>query len=343
MKLGRSNLMVGRSGFGALPIQRVDLITSKKILRKAYENGINFFDTARNYSDSEEKIGSALSDVRQKIIIATKTHAQNYADLFSDLETSLKKLKTDYIDIYQLHTPKILPDPGDPDSLYGALLEAQQRGMIRFIGITNHCLDVIIQAAESEKYDTVQFPLSSISADKDLALIEICRERNIGVIAMKALSGGLISNVATTFSFLRHFGNVLPIWGIQRTAELQEFISLEKNPPPLDDRMWEMIHKDREELAGNFCRGCGYCYPCPSGIAIPYAARMDMLLKRAPYQTFLSDQWREWMDQIENCTECGECKEKCPYELDIPDLLKYQLTIYNKFYGDQIQKNMIPD
>ncbi|MCP4694636.1 MAG: aldo/keto reductase, partial [Desulfobacterales bacterium] len=272
MRLGRTGLMVGRSGFGALPIQRVDLETAKGILRAAYEGGIDFFDTARNYSDSEEKIGQALSDVRRDIVIATKTHAPDKETLFKDLETSLKNLRTDYIDIYQLHTPRVLPDPDDPESLYGALLEAQKKGMIRFIGLSNHRLDVAVEAAKSDRYDTIQFPFSSISADKDLELIEICRERDLGFIAMKALSGGLITEAASTFAFLRNFGNVLPIWGIQRLSELEEFVSLEGNPPALDGEMWKIIHQDREELAGNFCRGCGYCLPCTMEIVIPYAA-----------------------------------------------------------------------
>ena len=336
MRLGRTDLMVSKSGFGALPIQRVDSKTVSAILLKAVDSGINFFDTARNYSDSEEKIGQALSDVRQEIIIATKTHAPDKATLFKDLETSLKNLQTDYVDIYQLHTPRVLPDPDDPDSLYGGLLEARKRGMIRFISISNHRLDVALEAARSEKYDTIQFPFSSISAEKDLELVEVCRERDLGFIAMKALSGGLITNAATTFAFLRSFGNIVPIWGIQHMSELEEFISLEKSPPVLDEEMWTIINKDRKELAGNFCRGCGYCAPCPEEILIQYAARMDMLLQRAPYQNFLTDRWKGWMDRIEECTECEECKEKCPYELDTPNLLKYQLENYRKFYAEHV-------
>jgi len=337
MRLGRTDLMVSRSGFGALPIQRVDTETVTEILQAAVDKGINFFDTARNYSDSEEKIGRALSHVRQDIIIATKTHAPDRGTLFKDLETSLQNLKTDYIDIYQLHAPRILPDPNDPDSLYGGLLEAQKKGMIRFIGITNHRLDVAMDAARSEKYDTVQFPFSSISAEKDLELVETCRERDLGFIAMKALSGGLITNAASTFAFLRELGNIVPIWGIQHMSELEEFIAFENSPPLLDEKMWEVINKDRAELAGNFCRGCGYCMPCPEEILIQHSARMDMLLKRAPYQNFITDRWKGWMDRIENCTECEECKEKCPYELDTPKLLKYQLENYRKFYADHVQ------
>ncbi len=332
IKLGQTNLMVSRSGFGALPIQRVTFEAAKSILRKAYDNGINFFDTARMYSDSEEKIGYALADVRSKIIIATKSHAKDKKSLFTHLETSLKNLKTDYIDIYQLHNPKDLPNPADSESIYAGLLEAKQKGMIRFIGITNHNIKTAIQAAESKLYDTIQFPLSSLSADDDLKLIDVCKEKGIGVIAMKGLSGGLITNAATTFTFLRQYDNLVPIWGIQRISELDEFIALEKNPPVLDEAMWKIIRQDRIELAGDFCRGCGYCMPCPAGIEIPTQARISLLLNRSPYQKFLEDSFKEKMDLIDQCIECGHCKQNCPYGLDTPNLLKRELKKYYDFY-----------
>ena len=336
VELGRTGLVVTRTAFGALPLQRVDLDTAKGILRAAYENGINFFDTARAYTDSEEKIGQALSDVRQNIVIATKTHARNREDLFKNLEKSLDKLKTDYIDIYQLHNPGKLPDPEDPEGLYAAMLEAREKGMIRFISLSNHRIALAQEAVRSGLYDTIQFPLSSLSADKDLELIELCREKNVGLIAMKALSGGLITNAASTFAFLRQFKNVVPIWGIQRMSELKEFISLEKNPPALNDEMWKVIRKDREELAGNFCRACGYCMPCPNGIQIPTAARMKMLLRRAVYQKFLTDEWKKEMEKIDDCDECGQCKEKCPYGLDTPNLLKFMKEDYMTFYAQHV-------
>lgn len=334
MRFGRTGLMVCRTGFGVLPIQRVSFDEAKKLLQKAYNGGINFFDTARAYSDSEEKIGLALSHVRKDIIIATKSHAVDKKTLLEHLEMSLEKLKTDYIDIYQLHNPETLPDIEDPDSLYAGLIEAKKRGLIRFIGITNHRLKNAIQAADSKHYDTIQFPLSSISSEEDLKLIVKCKENDIGLIAMKALSGGLITNVASAFAFLRQFDNVLPIWGIQREVELDEFLVLEKTPPVLDSEMMEVIKKDRTELAAAFCRGCGYCLPCPADIPIPMAARMSLLLNRAPYQGFLSDEWKQKMELVTNCINCGHCKAHCPYELDTPSLLKAMLSDYQRFYNE---------
>lgn len=332
IKLGRTNLMVSRSGFGALPIQRISFDEAKAILLKAYESGINFFDTARSYTDSEEKLGYALAERRKDIIIATKTQAKDKKTLFSHLETSLRNLKTDYIDIYQLHNPSELPNPQDAESLYSGLIEAKEKGMIRFIGLTNHNIKTAIQAATSNLFDTIQFPLNSLATDEDLKIIQVCKERNIGVIAMKGLSGGLITNAATTFAFLRQFNNVVPIWGIQKMSELNEFVELEKNPPLLDEAMWKAIHQDRAELSGDFCRGCGYCLPCPAGIEIPTQARISLLLGRAPYQRFLEDSFREKMDLINQCIGCGHCKENCPYKLDTPNLLKRELKKYYAFY-----------
>ncbi|MEN6568265.1 MAG: aldo/keto reductase [Veillonellales bacterium] len=332
LKLGRTGLMVSRSGFGALPIQRISFEEARTILRKAYDKGINFFDTARMYTDSEEKLGYSLSDIRNQIVIATKSHAADKKTLFAHLETSLKNLKTDYIDIYQLHNPKVLPNPEDRESLYAGLLEAKQKGMIRFIGVTNHNIKTAIQAAESGLYDTIQFPLNSLASEEDLKLPAVCKRKDIGLIAMKGLSGGLITNAATTFAFLRQFDNLVPIWGIQRMSELDEFLALEENPPVLDDAMWKLIEADRAELAGDFCRGCGYCLPCPAGIEIPTQARISLLLKRAPYQPFMTDSFREKMNLIPKCIECGHCKNNCPYGLDTPSLLKRELKKYNQFY-----------
>jgi uncharacterized protein len=332
IRLGRTNLMVSKSGFGALPIQRISFEDAKTILQKAYDSGINFFDTARMYTDSEEKIGYALSEVRKNIILATKSKATDKKGVLQDLEISLRNLKTDHVDLLQLHNPKDIPNPADPESSYAGLLEARQKGKVRFIGLTNHSISTAIQAAESELFDTIQFPLNSLSADGDLKLIDVCKRQDLGVIAMKGLSGGLITKASSTFAFLRQFDNVVPIWGIQRMSELEEFIALEKNPPALDEPMWKVIQKDRAELAGNFCRGCGYCLPCPAGIEIPTQARISLFLARAPYQPFLEDSFKAKMDLIDRCIGCGHCKDNCPYKLDTPSLLKREQKKYYEFY-----------
>lgn len=338
IKLGRTGLMVSASSFGALPVQRVSMDEAKKLLRMAYDGGINYFDTANAYSDSEEKIGEALSDVRHNIIISTKSGASDKATLLKHIELSLRRMKTDYIDILQLHNPGTLPDPEDPDSLYGGLLEARKKGWIRFIGITNHRNQLAWDAVLSGKYDTLQFPFSSISDEKDIALAELARDHDMGFIAMKGLAGGLITNARTTFAFMKQHPWVVPIWGIQRESELQEFLELEKNPPAYDEEMKQLIARDRAELAGNFCHGCGYCQPCPVGIPIQNAARMSLLLRRSPYQSWLTDEMNAEMMKIENCLHCGACASRCPYGLDTPRLLAENLADYKQFRAEHLNK-----
>ena len=340
IRLGKTELMVSASSFGALPIQRLTVQEAGLLLRKAYENGINYFDTANAYSDSEEKIGSALSDVRHHIILSTKSGATDKKTLLSHIQLSLKRMKTDYVDILQLHNPAQLPDPEDPDSTYGGLLEAQKRGYIRFIGITNHRLKVAEEAVLSNRYDTLQFPLSSLSDEKDIQLAQLAHAHDMGFIAMKGLAGGLITNAETTFSFIKQYPFVVPIWGIQREWELDQFLQLEKNPPAYDQTMQDLIQRDRAELAGNFCHGCGYCLPCPAEIDIPTAARMSLLLRRSPYQGWLTEENREKMLRIQSCRHCNLCKSRCPYGLDTPSLLQENLTDYEEFCQEHQNKEI---
>lgn len=331
MMLGRTGITVNRNGFGALPVQRVSMEEARTILRKAYDSGIDFFDTARSYSDSEEKLGYALSDVREKIFIATKTPSTTVEGFWKDLETSLRLLKTDYIDIYQFHNPAFCPKPGDGTGLYEAMLEAKAQGKIRFIGITNHRLQVAKEAVESGLYDTLQFPFSYLASRAEQELVEECGRRNVGFICMKALSGGLITRSDAAYAYLAQFKNTLPIWGVQRESELDEFISYQDTPPVLNDELKAAIEHDREQLAGEFYRGCGYCMPCPVGIEINNCARMSLMLRRAPTASWLSPAWQEKMAKIESCLECGRCKSKCPYGLDTPNLLKKNYADYKTF------------
>lgn len=334
IRLGKTELMVGASSFGALPVQRLSTEDACKLLRKAYELGMNYFDTAHGYTDSEEKIGLALSDVRKDIIISTKSPAKDKKTLLEQVQMSLERMKTDYIDILQLHNPDILPDPEDPDSTYGGLLEAKKKGWVRHIGITNHSLARAVAAVKSGKYETIQYPFSSLATDEEVELTRLAKQEDVGFIAMKGLSGGLITNAATTFSFIKQYDNVVPIWGIQRESELLEFIEMEKNPPAYDDAMKALIEKDRRELAGNFCRGCGYCKPCPAQIDIPTMARMSLLLRRSPYQRYMTEEFREKMLVIEQCRHCGACMSRCPYHLNTPELLQENLKDYLQFYEE---------
>lgn len=328
--LGKTGITTNKNGFGALPIQRISEEEAVYLLKKAYENGITFFDTARWYTDSEHKVGMAFAGMRDKIFIATKTGAMNAEDFWKDLETSLKNLQTDYIDLYQFHNPAFVPKPGDESGLYDAALEAKAQGKIRHIGITNHRLTVAHEAIESGFYETLQFPFCYLATEKDIELVDKCKEADMGFIAMKALSGGLINNSAAAYAFLAQYDNVLPIWGVQRETELDEFLSYIEAPPVMTEELSEVIRHDREELLGDFCRGCGYCMPCPAGIEINTCARMSLLLRRSPSAGHLSPEGQEKMRKIEDCLHCGQCKRKCPYGLDTPALLQKNLEDYKK-------------
>ncbi|MEF9939076.1 MAG: aldo/keto reductase [Clostridium sp.] len=320
--LGKTGIIVNKNGFGALPLQRVSMEKAGKLFMKAYEGGIRFYDTARAYSDSEEKMGCALSEVREHIYIATKTAATTTEEFWKDLETSLHNLKTTYIDIYQFHNPAVCPKPGDGSGLYEAMCEARRQGKIHFIGITNHRMAVAEEAIESNLYDTLQFPFNYLSTEREQALTAACKAHNMGFIAMKGLSGGLITNAAASYAYMAQYENVLPIWGVQKEEELDEFIGYITEPPILTEELTATIEKDKKELSGDFCRGCGYCMPCPVGIEINNCARMSLLLRRSPSAGHLSPEGREKMKKIENCLHCGQCKAKCPYGLDTPRLLE---------------------
>lgn len=332
-RLGRTELKVSRSAFGALPIQRISAADAGVLLRKAFDGGINFFDSARAYSDSEEKIGLALADVRDRLFIATKTAAREPDAFWSDLEKSLTLLKTDHVDIYQFHNIKEVPLAGSP--LYECMLKAREQGKIRFIGITAHRLGNATAAAESGLYDTVQYPLSALSGEQEIAMAEECGRRDIGVIAMKALCGGLLTTAELSMSFLRPLSHVVPIWGFQRAEEIDEVLALEKTVAAPDEQIKERIERVRQDLGGDFCRGCGYCQPCVSNIEIQNCARMPFLLRRAVWQEFTTPEWREKMERIEDCVHCNQCRSRCPYNLDCPELLRAALVDFRAFVAEK--------
>ena len=325
---GRTGMTVSRTGFGAIPIQRLSYGDSTELLRYAYENGVTLYDTANGYTTSEDRIGTALSHARENICLCTKSGAPTPDKLTQNIENSLRMLRTDHIDVFQFHNPAFVPCPGGDDGLYDRILELKKQGKVRFIGISFHSAGRAAEAVRSDLYDVLQFPLSYLSTDDELQLIGLCREHNVGVLAMKGLSGGLITNARSAFAFLRQFDNVVPIWGIQKISELDDFLECEKNPPVIDDAIKAIIDNDKKQLTGSFCRACGYCLPCEAGIKIPMAARMTLLLRRMIKEDFLTPEWQNNMRGIDDCTGCGNCVSRCPYGLDVPRLLKKQQAGY---------------
>ena len=328
--LGKTNLLVTKTAFGALPIQRCSVDEAVEILKMAKDNGINFFDTARAYSDSEKKLGIAFEECRDEVIIATKTHAANIDEMKKHIEISLNMLRTDYIDIYQFHNVKEVPM--EDSDMYQYMLKLKQQGTIKHIGVTTHTRASAVTAIESGLYETLQYPIFCLSDEKDIDLIKKCKEKNIGLIAMKGMGGGLIDDPGVAFSFFENYDNICTIWGVQKKEELNDFLVLDKNPPTIDKEMTDKLQKYKNELAGDFCRGCGYCTSaCPIGIEINNCARMTLLCGRAVWQEFVTEEWQAKMELINDCIECEACVARCPYSLDIPNLLKKNLGDYYQF------------
>lgn len=337
--LGSTGITVCQNAFGALPVQRRSIEEGVAILRRAYEGGMRYFDTARAYSDSEEKIGLAFGDGwlnREDVYIATKTQAKTPEKFWADLETSLAKLRTSYIDVYQFHMAAQVWRPGDGSGMYEAMLEAKAQGKIRHIGITAHKIGVAEEAAVSGLYETLQFPFSYLASDRDVHLVELCRQHNVGFVCMKGLAGGLINNSRVAMAFMTQHSWALPIWGIQRMAELEEWLSYMDDTPAFDDEMRAFVERERTELMGEFCRGCGYCMPCPAGIEINNCARMSLMLRRAPSASWLSDHWQAEMAKIPSCLHCNRCRSKCPYELDTPALLEKNYEDYQRVLAGEV-------
>lgn len=336
IKLGNTGIESPQNAFGALPIQRVSTEEAIRILRRAYDGGMTFFDTARAYSDSEVKLGLAFEGMRDKINIASKTMAQTPEKFEEDLNTSLNNLKTDYLDVYQLHCVKQCYAPGDGTGMYEAMEKAKKEGKIRHIGITAHKIGIAEEIVKSGLYETLQFPFSYLASDRDIALVKACKEAGMGFIAMKGLSGGLLNNADACMAFMSQY-QVLPIWGIQRMSELEEWLAYFQKEIVYSDEIREFIENDRKQLMGEFCRGCGYCAPCTVGIVINQCARMSQMIRRAPSKAWLTEQWQTEMAKIPNCIDCGACMKRCPYELNIPELLRKNYEDYCNILAGKVQ------
>ncbi|NDO50202.1 aldo/keto reductase [Lachnospiraceae bacterium MD335] len=338
VKLGNTGIVANKNGFGALPIQRIDKESAVRLIHMALRGGVNFFDTARAYSDSEEKLGAAFAGIdRGSYYLATKTAAKTGEQLRTELAVSLNNLRTDYVDIYQLHCAPKCFRPEDADGVYAAALEAKKEGKIKHIGITAHLLNVAQEAVESGLYETLQFPFAYISGEQEIALVKKCADAGMGFLGMKGLAGGLLTNSKLCYWFACQYESVLPLWGVQRESELAEFLSYQDNPPVMDDEMKAVYEKDLKELSGDFCRGCGYCMPCPKGIQINNCARISQLLRRSPSKNWLSEEWQANMAKIKECIHCNQCASKCPYGLDTPKLLEKNLEDYENVVAGKVQ------
>ena len=330
VKLGNTGLTATKPAFGALPIQRRDKDEAVRILRRAYAGGIRFFDTANAYTDSEEKLGLALADVRDDIVIATKSLGRDHDTVAAHIQRSLDMLRTDYIDLFQFHQVSSWEEIDS--GAWDAAQEAKAKGHIRHIGLTSHSVVFAAQAVADGRFETLQYPFSYLSSPEEFALVRSCLDAGMGFIAMKALAGGLLANARAVHAFMREQDGVVPIYGVQTMEELEQWLALAEEDPAMTPELQAVIDADRAQLGGQFCRSCGYCMPCPQGIEIRNCARMNMLIRRSPWRQWFTPQWQEKMAQIEKCVGCGRCKAKCPYHLDTPNVLKDMLKDYREFY-----------
>jgi len=267
--------------------------------------------------------------VRDRIFIASKTMGRDPAKMRADLETTLRNLKTDHVDLLQFHNHT----PGDEQ--IAEMRKFIAEGKVLHMGITQHKLEEAFKAVRSGLFETLQFPFSCLSGEKDVALVKETADAGMGFICMKAMSGGLIRNVEANFAFIRSLETPVPIWGVQRIEEIEQFLELEEKDPAFTEEYAARVAEEKQALGGKFCRGCGYCLPCPADIEIFMAARMREFMLRSPYQGMVTKEAREKMFRIENCIACKACETRCPYGLKPYELLKEQLIWYKGFLREK--------
>ena len=332
IRLGKTDLKVSEIGFGGIPIIPLSNDEAVSVVRQCFELGINFFDTANAYKDSEEKLGAALAPVRDDVIIASKTGEKNAADAAKHIDLSLQRLQTDRIDIYQLHdvsNEDALQQVLGPGGAYEALDKARDRGKIRFVGISSHSIPVAVKALETDLFETLQFPFNFIENDPVDELFPLARRKDVGLIGMKPLGGGVLERADLCFGFLQQHPYIVPIPGIQSTAEAREILDLYKTPVVLEKSHFTAMDKIKNTVGEKFCHRCEYCLPCEQGVQIPSVLIFEGFAKRFS-SNVAAEIMEDAMAGVENCIECGHCEEKCPYNLPIPGLLKENLALFNK-------------
>lgn len=335
VQLGKSQLMVSQVGFGGIPIIPLAMDKAIEVVQHCYARGVTFFDTANMYGNSEKMIGQALEKVRDNVVLATKTTRRDRQGAAEHIALSLANLKTDRIDLYQFHN---LSKEEDLETVLGpggameAVQAAMEAGQIRQVGVTSHKIDVAIKACRTGRFATLQFPFNFIEVEPSEQLFKEARAQNMGIIAMKPLGGGLLDDAALCFKFLQQYPDVVPIPGISKTEEMDEILTFYQTPSPLSDEQKARIAEIRAELGQKFCHRCGYCQPCEQSVPIAEVLMFRSTIKRIP-PVLAKKINQKVMESVDNCTQCGECIEKCPYDLNIPDLLVEVKAIYDAIEG----------
>jgi predicted aldo/keto reductase-like oxidoreductase len=333
VRLGKTGLMVTELGLGGIPIVPLVQEDAVGVVRRGYDLGIRFFDTANAYRTSEAKMGEALESVRHEVVIATKTLAREPDEVRRHIQLSLDNLRTDRIDIFQIHNVsndetfnQVLGGGG----AYEVLAEAREAGKIGHIGVTSHNIETAIKACRTGWFETLQFPFNFVERDPAEELFQVAQELDLGIIGMKPLGGGWLEKARLCFGFLQQYPEVVPIPGVRSRDEIEEITALYESRVSLTPSDWEDIERIRAELGAKFCHRCEYCLPCKQGVKIPRGLGFPIFVKRftAPNAVAML---KDAMESIENCTECGECLEKCPYHLPIPEGLKENLALYRQY------------
>lgn len=322
--LGKTGLRISRMGFGGIPIQRIDAESTKVLIHKLHDAGVNYIDTARGYTVSEEYLGYALEGIRDDFVIATKSMARTKDAMAADIETSLKNLRTDYIDLYQIHNPSAadLEQVLAPGGALEALREAKATGKIGHIGITLHPVDLFKQAVDFDWVETIMFPYNLVETQGE-ELIRICAQRNIGFIDMKPLAGGAIDDATLALRFIAANPNVsVVIPGMAEPGEAEQNLAAVSNTAPLTDNELEKIRIIRDSLGTQFCRRCNYCAPCAAGMSIYTQFLLEGYYKRYNLKQWASDRYNNQAKKASDCIECGICETRCPYDLPIREMMK---------------------
>jgi predicted aldo/keto reductase-like oxidoreductase len=335
IRLGKTDMMVTRLGFGGIPIQRLTEAEAVKVVQKCLDLGINYIDTANGYTTSEKRIGKAVKGRRHDVFIATKTFPGTPDIIEKNLELSLKRLDTDYIDLYQFHginekatLDKILDTE---NGLYKVFEKAKKAGKIRHIGITSHQMDAAKLEVKSGKFETMMFPFNFITNEPAKELVPLCREHDMGFIVMKPLAGGMLNDATLCFKYLLQFPDVVSIPGIEKISEIEEIVSIYKGPQKITADERKRMKQMADELGTRFCRRCDYCQPCQQGIPISMIMTFPSFVKRLPPDWYLKSPFiPEGMEKAANCTECGECESRCPYNLPIREMLKENYNLYEQ-------------
>lgn len=323
INLGNTNMKIKRVGFGGIPIQRITQEDTNLVIDELEKNGINFIDTARGYTVSEEYIGNSLVGRRQKFYIATKSMSRDYEGMKKDIEISLKNLKTDYIDLYQLHNVKVeeYETIFNEDKAFRALLEAQKEGKIKYIGITSHSIETIEKAIEDGKFDTIQFPYNIVEDQADEAFKK-AHEKGIGIIVMKPLAGGALDDATLAIKYILSKEYIdVAIPGMDSIKQVKENVDVLNNLD-LTEEDKKKIEDIRATLGGKFCRRCEYCLPCPLGVNIPQNFLLEGYYTRYNLKEWSKERYDSLEGKASKCIACGKCETKCPYELPIIEMLK---------------------